>query len=250
MQTRSMRAALVACALGTSLAGATAAVAAPTNVNLRIEGRESTIFEGPVTTDGKTVSPSSGDNRRCDGTNREPDAPGSPGPTPTAALDDGARLGGFTWNGSYDSGFNDYLVNRIGPESSGSSDFWGVFVNYDSSDFGGCQVVVGSSDEVLWARIGFAPTAALRLIAPTAATTRRPFTVRVTDGETGEPQSGATVGGATTDPAGNAQLSFPEAGIYRLKAERAESVRSNRVTVCVDPAVRSPARRLTRRRPA
>ena len=89
-------------------------------------------------------------------------------------------------------------------------------------------------------RIGFAPTAALKLIAPTAATTGRPFTVRVTDGETGEPQSGATVGGATTDPAGNAQLSFPEAGIYRLKAERAESVRSNRVTVCVDPAGAEP----------
>ena len=115
MQTRSTRSALVACALGASLLGATTAVASPASVDLRIEGRNGTIFEGPVTTDAKTVTPSSGDNRRCDGTNGGGNPPGSPGPTPTTALDDGARVGNFTWDGTYDSGFNDYLVNRIGP---------------------------------------------------------------------------------------------------------------------------------------
>lgn len=235
MQTRSTRSALAACALGASLLGATTAVASPASVDLRIEGRNGTIFEGPVTTDAKTVTPSSGDNRRCDGTNGGGNPPGSPGPTPTTALDDGARVGNFTWDGTYDSGFNDYLVNRIGPESSGSSDYWGLFVNYESSSVGGCQRVVTPRDEVLWSRIGFSTSTALKLTGPASGTTGRPVTVRVTDGANGQPLSGATVGGAATGADGNAQLSYSEPGIYRLKAERPESVRSNGLSVCVDP---------------
>ena len=235
MQTRSTHAALVACALGASLLGTSTAHAAPTSVDLRIEGRNATIFEGPVTTDGKTVAPSSGDDRLCDGTNADPDAAGSPGPTPTTALDDGARLGKYTWDGSYFDSFNDYLIDRVGPDSATSSAFWGQFVNSQASQVGGCQEVVRSGDEVLWAFDAFSQENVLRLASPTSATTDRPFTVRVTDGANGQPQSGATVGGAVTDSAGNARLTYSEAGIYRLKAERQNSVRSNGVTVCVDP---------------
>lgn len=235
MQISSKRSALAACALGASLLGATTASAAPTSVDLRIEGRNSTIFEGPVTTDGKVVTPSSGDDRRCDGTNREPDAAGSPGPTPTTALDDGARLGGFTWNGTYDTAFNDYFIERIGPDPQTDSEFWGQFVNSQPSQVGGCQEIVKSGDGVLWAFDAFSKENVLKLVSPTSATTGRPFTVRVTDGGNGQPQSGATVGGATTDASGNAQLTYSEPGIFRLKAERPSSVRSNGATVCVDP---------------
>ncbi len=59
--------------------------AAPATVNLRVEGATSTIFEGPVTTDGKVID-KGGTTLVCDGTSN----PGNPGPGPTAisALDD------------------------------------------------------------------------------------------------------------------------------------------------------------------
>jgi hypothetical protein len=47
---------------------------------------------------------------------------------------------------------------------------------------------------------------------------------------------GAAVGGAVTDTSGQATLHFSQAGIYRLKAERKDSIRSNAVSLCVDPA--------------
>ena len=85
---------------------AIAAVAAPTaaplpvSVNLRVEGASSTIFDGPVTTDGHTISTGiAGGPQPCDGTNAG--AFPSAVPTATAALDDGARLNGFTWDADW-----------------------------------------------------------------------------------------------------------------------------------------------------
>ncbi len=60
-----------------ALAAATSAAAAPVTVNLRIEGSSSTIFEGPVTTDAKTIG-----GHPCDGTNGGANA--TPGPTMTS----------------------------------------------------------------------------------------------------------------------------------------------------------------------
>ena len=42
----------------------------------------------------------------------------------------------------------------------------------------------------------------------------------MTNGANGQPQGGATVGGVSTGADGNAQLTYAEAGIYRLKANR------------------------------
>jgi hypothetical protein len=57
----------------------------------------------------------------------------------------------------------------------------------------------------------------------------------VTDGSNGNPQSGATVGGTATGPDGRATLVFPEEGIYRLKADKPDTIRSNSIVLCVDP---------------
>jgi hypothetical protein len=43
------------------------------------------------------------------------------------------------------------------------------------------------------------------------------------------------VNGVTTGADGKAALSFADAGIYKLKADRADAVRSNALTLCVDP---------------
>jgi hypothetical protein len=211
-----------------------AASAAPTAVEVRIEGRTSTIFDGPVTTDAKVVNPATGGSHLCDGTNfgANPTA----GPTPTTALDDAALKGGFTWGADwFGPGFPDYAINRVAAESATDSEFWGVFVNGVDPGVGGCQKLLSAGDEVLWAFDAFSKAGALRLAAPGAARTGVPFTATATNVATGAPVGGAAVGSATTADDGTASLSFAEPGIYTLKADRSDLVRSRGVRVCVDP---------------
>jgi hypothetical protein len=217
---------------------APSALAVPAAIDLRVEGASTTIFEDRITTDGHTVTTAAGGTHKCDGTNGGVNP--TPGPSATAALDDGAKLGGFTWDGTYDPGFDDYLVSRIGPDSQTSSQFWALLVNSTFSNVGGCQQRVKGGDEVLWAFDGFSKQHALRLGGPSSAHTGEPFSVRVTDGADGSPQAGASVGGKLTGPDGQASVEFEDKGIYRLKAERADSIRSNALEVCVDPAGAEP----------
>jgi Domain of unknown function (DUF4430) len=219
------------------LAGGTlfapSALAAPAAVNLRIEGASRTTFEDRITTDGHAVTTASGGTHECDGTNGgvNPTA----GPTATAALDDGARLGGFSWDGTHDTGFDDYLVSRIGPDSQTATQFWALLVNSEFSSVGGCQQRVKAGDEVLWAFDGFSKQHALHLSGPTSAHTGQPFTVRVTDGNDGSTLAGASVGGRVTGADGRATVELDAKGVHRLKAERADSIRSNALSICVDP---------------
>jgi hypothetical protein len=211
---------------------APAVAADPVSINLRVEGQTKTIFDGAITTDGHQVTTQAGGTHPCDGTNNG--AHPSPGPTATAALDDGARLNGFTWDGSWFPDFEDYLVSRIADESETTSQFWYFAVNYKLGGTGGCQTRVSQGDEVIWIFDAFSKAHILKLAGPGAGTTGAPVTVSVTDGGAA-PVAGATVGGAQTGADGKATLSFAEAGIYRLKAERADSVRSNSISVCIDP---------------
>jgi hypothetical protein len=207
--------------------------AAPTAVDVRIEGKTSTIFFGPVTTDGKVVRPAGGEPHLCDGSTKAP--PIGPGPTPTSALDDAAIKGGFDWAGTWFS-FGDYQIDRVGPDAATSTQFWGVFVNGKATDFGGCQVIVEAGDEVLWTFDAFSkPGGALRLNAPAAIQTGQAAVVKVTNIETGAPVAGASVGSAITDADGVATLTFNDPGVYVLKADRPDAIRSREARVCVDP---------------
>jgi len=216
-----------------ALALPTTATAAPTAVDVRIEGKTSTIFTGPVTTDGKVVAPSTGGAHACDGTNGG--ANPSPGPTATSALDDAALKGGFTWDGTWFAGFGDYSIDHVAGESSTSSEFWGVFVNGEALQVGGCQFLVQPGDEVLWTFDAFSKVGALSLTAPGATQTGKPIQVDVVDRATKGPVAGATVGSATTAGNGSAALTFDQPGVYRLKAEKPSWIRSSEVRVCVDP---------------
>src|SRR3954449_759986 len=111
-------------ALLASTAVAVPALAAPVAVNLRVEGRTATTLEASVTTDGHDVTTASGGTHHCDGTNGGVNP--TPGPAATATLDDGAKLGHFSWDGTYNQGFDDYFVSRVGPDNQTSSQFWGV----------------------------------------------------------------------------------------------------------------------------
>jgi hypothetical protein len=218
---------------------APAATAAPVSVNLRVEGATQTIFDGPVTTDGHAITtPSSGGPHPCDGTNGG--ASTTPGPVATAALDDGARINGFGWDATWSASFSDFLVTQVGGESQTATQFWGYLVNFGFPTVGGCQRKVNQGDEVLWVFDAFNKTRALKLSGPPSAATGSPVTVRVVDGADGSPQAGATVNGSPTGADGRATLSFATPGIYRLTAERADAVRSNRVILCVDPPEADP----------
>lgn len=230
MQDLRRRTTLAVAFLIAALIAAAPAPAAPVTVNLRVEGNTATIFEGPVTTDAKTLTKDASGPHACDGTNGG--ANPSPGPTMTTALDDGAIADGFTWDGTWFA-FGDFGVDRIGPDSNTGSEFWGYALNWQSSQVGGCQQQVANGDEVLFGFDYFSKTALLRLAGPATAEADQAVTVTVVDGQSGSPAAGASVGGTLTGADGSASVTFSSPGMYRLKAERGDAVRSNALAICV-----------------
>src|SRR4051795_10953412 len=116
-------------AASTALWIAAPAQAAPVTVNLRVEGSSQTLYEGPVTTDAKTLTKDNTGAHPCDGTNGG--ANPTPGPTMTGAMDDGIASVGLTWDGTWFSSINDFGIDRIGPDTvPGSFDpYWGYDLN-------------------------------------------------------------------------------------------------------------------------
>jgi len=115
-----------------------AAEAVPVTVNLRVEGPNRTVFDGPVTTDAHDVTTATAGTHKCDGTNggAEPE----PGPTATGALDDAARLAGFTIDGNYGNfGIDDYFIERVAEQViDPNTGYWSLWVDFAFSDKGGC----------------------------------------------------------------------------------------------------------------
>ena len=207
------------------------AQAAPVTVNLRVEGSTSTIFEGPVTTDGKAIDKGDGPHP-CDGTNLGNNP--SPGPTMTSALDDAPIAGG--WAGTWFAGFEDFGIDRIGPDATDNvALFWGYARNYQYPEVGGCQQRVEAGDEVLYTFDSFGKPL-LRLEGPRRAVVGQSVALSVTDGTTGQPLDGATISGmpGTTGADGRLAVSFGSDGVQRLKAGRDGAVRSNSIEVCVE----------------
>jgi hypothetical protein len=222
------------------------ATAAPVTLNLRVEGPNSTIYEGPLTTDVHQVdAPDSSTNadalRDCDGFhNGSPQNPqGYPGPAPTAtsALDDGAKQNAFTWNGRWFSSLNDILVDNVGPDAPAAGTYWTFLINWRSDpDHGGCQDQVRAGDDLVWATWDFAQPFLQLSGTPTRVATGEAFTVTVQNQDgagNAAPSLGAGVGGQTTDAQGHAAISFQDAGLHRLKATKPGAIRSNGQTVCV-----------------
>jgi hypothetical protein len=202
-------------------------------VNLRIEGLTKTIYEGPILSRGTTITTPSGGTHHCDGTNFN--ANPTPGATCTTALDAASKLPlvGFSYDGTYSADFDDYFITSIGDSTQTSSQFWGLLLNYQFTPVGGCQQETKQGDHVLWAFDAFNKTYFLKLDGPIVAKKGMPITVTVTDGTTGAPIANAAVGDATTDASGKASITFSSTGIKTLKAERADSIRSNALVVVV-----------------
>ena len=214
-----------------TLAAYAPAWATPATVQLRVEGASSTLFEGPVTTDGKTIDKGDGPHP-CDGTSSSP--PQTPGPTMTSALDDASIAVGYAWEASwYEFGAaGDFFVTKIGSDAAVGSTFWATVLNYTPTQVGGCQQKVQEGDDVLFA-YGTGSEHLLRLSGPPKASVGTSSTVTVVDGKDGTPLAGASVGGTQTGVDGTATLTFASAGLVKLKAEAPDSIRSNALSVCV-----------------
>jgi len=153
-------------ALPVFILAAAAAQAVPAEVNVRIEGRSETLFEGPILTDGHAVQAASdAEAHHCDGTNNG--AHPAPGPTPTAAGVDAMSILGEDFDGLWYAppSFDDYFIKRWGPDGQdlGKGEFWGILVNNVFTSVGGCQYQLDGGDEVLWAynAVGGRPLLAL-----------------------------------------------------------------------------------------
>ena len=190
----------------------------PSPSTLRVEGATSTIFDGPVTTDGHSITTaSSGGPQPCDGTNGG--AFPSAGPDrhrrprrrrPAQWLQPGTRLVRLVQRLSRSM--------EVGRRPANTTQFWGLVSSTSSSPRPAAAPRRSSNgDEVLWVFDAFSKTHVLKLTGPAAATTGAPSTVKVVDGQNGSPPAGATVNGATTGADGKATLSFAERG--RLQAQ-------------------------------
>jgi hypothetical protein len=236
-----MKTSLRVCALAAAAATIlpATAIAAPVTVTLRIEGPDSTLYEGPVTTDIRefhfTGDPTS---YQCDGTaaNGGPSASATPtgGAAVTAAIDGGLVATGKWYTGL---GPSFQAISRVPvSESVPPYRYMVEFYNGKSTDYGLCAQPVADGDEVLLAFAEYGTTDLLRLnIAATKLAPGATTTATVTSAADGKPVAGATVAGRTTGPDGTVVVGpYTATGPQDvLKATKAGWVRSNGGQVCV-----------------
>lgn len=245
---------LGALALLLCIAFAGTALAAPSNVTVRVEGATTTLLDRTtIRTDGRTVNKDGVAGHDCTGTS-------------AAGALEIATSG--NWGGSWFDGLG-YSVERILGETHAfpEPDFFSLWINNREANEGicGASSELQEGDDVLFfvARCEFdgsacanAPVLPLGLKAPALVSAGGPFTVSVVEySATGAPKpvAGATIAGAdapaTTNAAGNATLAIATPGLRALKATLAGHARSAAQRVCatttsacgVAPAPASPA---------
>jgi hypothetical protein len=165
--------------------------AAPTEVHVRIEGEIETVFEGPLLTDVHRVKAANDSQwRRCNGVTALTPLK-VPGVVPTSASSDAMRIVSESFDGLWYSQWEDYFVERWGPDAQGvgDSEYWGVLVNNAFTDVGGCQYQLDGGDEVLWVYDAFGDRPRLMLYpadypggslpGTVTATLNQPFEIEV-----------------------------------------------------------------------
>ncbi|MGA9316211.1 MAG: hypothetical protein WBV77_16480 [Solirubrobacteraceae bacterium] len=172
-----MRTTIATLTVATLIIIATSAQAEPTLVNVRIEGKSETLFEGPIWTEGHYVQASSDSEARpCDGINPLDPQNKTPGATPTAASVDAMSLIGETFDGQWYPGYHDYFITRWGPDREEEGMSWGILVNNVFTNVGGCQYELSTGDEALWAYNAFGHRPFLALFPAGDTSGTRPLT--------------------------------------------------------------------------
>jgi hypothetical protein len=223
---------------GIALLAAAPAGAAPVTVDLRIEGPNRTVFEGPVTTDVRgfrfTGDPTV---HRCDGTAANQGPSAAPAPTRGAVIAEASERAPFSTHGDWFDSLGSPSFTEVGGEDVGYDPATNRYlVEYDngqSASRGSCGDPVAPGDHVLFAYTdGSEPL--LLLTGPSSARPGETATVKVTDAGDGSAVAGATVGGRVTGADGTAVVGpFTDRGDRDLKAVKPGTVRSNRLRVCV-----------------
>lgn len=215
--------------------------ATSTLIDVRIEGKGETLFEGPVLSEGHDVQASSDSRERsCDGIDPLDPQNTVPGPTPTAASVDAMAIVGETFDGQWYPGYGDYFITRWGTDSEEAGMSWGILVNNVFTDVGGCQYELTTGNEVLWAYNAFAGKPFLALLPvdddyttgarplTTTAELGKPFSVEVISyGDGSEhvpPGSPERAGSAPFEGAEVSPVSTSAKGFEKLEAESPETV--------------------------
>jgi hypothetical protein len=156
---------------------------ADTNVDVRIEGKEETIFEKSIPVSIKKIQASSDtQERNCDGVNELDPENVAPAVTPTLASAEAMESIGETFDGDWYEGFGDYFITRWGPDEqdNATSAWWGVLVNQVFTSVGGCQKQLKEGDEILWVYDAFSSRPMLALYPESAHYVEGPRPTRVT----------------------------------------------------------------------
>ena len=211
------------------------AASAPVTVNLRIEGKTATLYEGAVTTDVRTIDVGDGSGpHTCDGTNNR--ANPTPGPTRGAAFVAAATgPGGFSFHGSYFASFQDVSFDTIAGQSVAydptTTSYLVEYKNAAFSPRGSCQDKIAGGDDVLYA-YGTGGEQLLKLSGPATVPPGGTATLRVTDAASNAPVAGATINGSSTAADGTVTVVLAAPGPQSFKASKPGAIRSNSVTVC------------------
>src|ERR1700730_8758318 len=163
------------------------AVAAPVTVNVRVEGSTATLFEGAVSAEAPAApgiaTSSSGGPHLCDFShNGSHEGFPAIGPTPTAALYDAAIAHGLNFDAKWSKSLNDFFITQVGSDlEGGPPEFpsWGYAVNYTTAEVGGCQFLLASGSEVLWAYNYFNLPHLLKLSTSAGVNVGTPFPAHV-----------------------------------------------------------------------
>jgi hypothetical protein len=237
---RTSIAAFLVASLFTALA-APGAQAASTQVNVRIEGKARTLFEGPISTAPHKVRSSSDSQwRRCNGINVNAPWNIGPGVVPTSASADAMRIVSETFDGAWYGQYEDYFVTRWGPDAQdvAQNEYWGLLVNNVFTSVGGCQYKLDDGDEVTWVydafdgrtRLGLYPADYSGGATPLTATAEvgQPFEVEV-DGwsayaESTPPATPQRTGSSPFQGAVVAPVETGEKGFEQVEVESPEAV--------------------------
>lgn len=203
------------------------------SVNLRIEGENDTIFEGPLKVGPRTITTPTGGTHICDGTNNGFNT--SPAGTTISAVDSANGLCNFGYDATYYPQIEEYMIKSIGGSTQTTGKYWAPFNNFQSY-FPGCRSQLTEGQDILWAYNSFS-TGVFLDIQPRMAELKPGTAVvfRVTNGRTGQPVAGASVNGALTDQYGIVTYFATALGSFRLKATKGDSIRSPVAVVDVTP---------------
>jgi hypothetical protein len=216
---------------------------AATEVNVRIEGKEETLFEKTIPVSIHPIEASSDTQERgCDGVNELDPENAVPGITPTLASAEAMESIGETFDGEWYEGFGDYFITRWATDEQDNSlgAYWGILVNNTLTSVGGCQYQLNQDDEVLWLWNAFSSRPMLALFPEAAHYTEGPRPTQVTvapgepvrlevvaygaGGEGVAPGTPSRAGSTPYDGAEVAPVTVSEKGFQRIDTASSEAV--------------------------